>query len=220
MTETAKNPSGVLSPLPKLLPRRTTFCNRHVMDACVAYLERNRQDLLHRLLHEEGVHHSHEYYELAWEILDELQAANFAVPEEPVGRLDLAIEISRRLRAANGMSEFPVRGHPLSADPAVLPPLLSLPIDEGTQRRGELTQEQVDRILAQTYKERPDLWFALAEEYRNDLLMSATADFLNVLYQIVATEFEEKQRPWKAGRAAVRGANAADSCDGRRGISR
>jgi hypothetical protein len=189
----------MLTSLPKLQPRRTTFCNQHVMDACVAYIERARQDLLYELLREEGAHHTHEYYEVAWKIVAELAEANYAVPDEPVGKLDLAIEISRRLRAANGMDEFPVQGRPLAADPENLPPFISLPIDEGTARRGKLTQEQVDRILARTYQQRPELWFALAEEYRNDLLMSATSDFLLLMGQIVAAEFPENERLWKPG---------------------
>jgi hypothetical protein len=199
MTEAAQSKTAILSPLPKLPARRTTFCSQVAVDACTAYLERTRQDLLYNLYREEGVQHTHLYYETAWTILQELEKANFVVPEEAVGKLDLAIEISRRLRAANGMPEFPVQGRPLAADPENLPPLINLPLDDYTLKRGALTQEQADRILAKTYKERPALWFAMAEEYRNDLLMSATAEFMALMEQVVIAEFPEDKQLWAPG---------------------
>ena len=173
--------SEPLLPLPDLPVQRETYCGQSAVNQVTHFLVRHRPELLDRLLLEDFGGTNSDLSDAAWELLDELQphAAELGVPTIPLGRLDLVCELSRRLRSAYGRKDRRARGRALSEDPRQLPPLCPLEIRSDTQRR--LTQAQVDAVLLVEYAARPDLWYAVAEEYRVDLRLDATSEFGSVL---------------------------------------
>lgn len=172
-----------LLPLPDLPVRRETFCTQGVVDQATHYLVRQHPELMKRMRLEDFAGTDTDLSDAAWGLLEALDAnaaeIGLAVPINPVGRLDLACEISRRLRSAYGRRDRKARGKPLAETADQLPPLCSLQLDERPKRR--LTQEQVDILLQASYAAHPELWFAVAEEYRIDLRLDANSRFRSVL---------------------------------------
>lgn len=189
-----------LQPLPRLKVLRDTWCSQDTVDRAADYLQQNNPDLIRELLLEEDGPRAPAFFNIVYEILDYLAEEGVELPAMPLGKMDLACELSRRLRKANGLFDVPPRGKPLAAGPdQPLPPLLKLAIDEDAARRGTLTQELTDRVLQIAYEKQPALWYALAEEYRNHMRLYATDEFPALLAQLMTTEYGDKKSVWTEG---------------------
>jgi hypothetical protein len=173
--------SEPLLPLPELPVRRETYCGQATVNQVTHYLVQYRPELLDRMLLEDLSGTNTGFSEAAWELLDELQpqAAELGVPTTPLGRLDLVCELSRRLRRAYGRKDRRTRGRALSENPQRLPPLCAFVA--GPDIKKWLTQTQVDDVLTAEYAARPELWYAVAEEYRVDLRLDATSELQGIL---------------------------------------
>jgi hypothetical protein len=183
-----------LRALPVLKVLRDTWCSQQTADAAIDYLQAHYPALLQELLVEEEGSRSAAYLNAAYGILDTLSEDNVELPAAPLGKMDLMCELSRRLRKAYGFFDVPPRGRPLAAGPdQPLPKLPGLPVSEGSARRGKVTQEMADRVLQSCYDKHPALWFALAEEYRNQMPLYAVDEFRDVLARLVSAEDEDKR---------------------------
>lgn len=187
-----------LQPLPRLKVLRDTWCSQDTADRAADYLQANNPGLIREILLEEGAERNSEYFNLAYEVVDYLTEAGLDVPATLLGKLDLACELSRRIRKANGKSALTPRGKPLAEGPGKMPPLSALPISEGAARRGNVTQELADKILNKAYVAQPDLWYAVAEEYRHLICIYATDEFRKLINELVAAEFGETKNMWTA----------------------
>jgi hypothetical protein len=170
-----------LPPLPDLPVRRETYCSQNAVDQATRFLVRRHEDLLQQMRQEDCNGYHMDRSEAAWELLEALQAGatDIDMPAGLIGRLDLACEIIRRLRKADGRQDLRPRGIPLGEAPDRLRPLCGL--DIAKQRMRRLTQEQVDDVLQVSYAANPELWFATAEECRIDLQLDATQRFRSAL---------------------------------------
>ncbi|TAL27083.1 MAG: hypothetical protein EPN97_18160 [Alphaproteobacteria bacterium] len=194
-----ENPEPI-RPLPRLKVLRDTWCNQDTADRAADYLQQNNPDLIRELLLEEGAERNNEYFNLAYETIDYLAEAGIGVPDTLLGKLDLACELSRRIRKANGKTDFVPRGKPLGEGPdKPLPSMPALEISEGAARRGNVTQELADKILKHAYEARPDLWYATAEEYRHLICIYATEEFRKLINDLVAAEFGDTKNMWTPG---------------------
>jgi len=175
---------------------REDYCSQLVADNAIRYVLTNNPDLVYALLLEVRGRH-HEYYEAAWAILEYLDEQQVGIPTTPLGRMDLIHELSRRLCRAYGYPEPVPIGHPLISSPGQpLPPLPRMELCEHVRKWAHSTQELVDAILQRVYDRRPDLWFAVSEEYRHDILLDGTAQFGLLIEQIASTEFPEQRCLW------------------------
>ena len=191
---------AAVPPLPRLKVVRDTWCSQQLADNAADFLQAHKPDLIQELAAEERGERLSEYFNVVYEILDALNEAGQALPATMLGKVDLACELSRRVRNAYGYAELKPKGHPLASGPdQPLPPMVNVPIDEGTARRGNLTQDAVDKILAQTYQRRPDLWYALAEEYRHQMRLFAVDEFQQLLADVAGAEFGDKRNNWAEG---------------------
>ncbi|MEZ0223671.1 MAG: hypothetical protein ACAH83_03895 [Alphaproteobacteria bacterium] len=194
-----ENPEPI-QPLPRLKVLRDTWCDQDTVDRAADYLQANNPDLIREILLEEGAERNSEYFNLAYEVVDYLAMAGVADPATPLGKLDLACEISRRIRKANGKSELTPRGKPLAAGPNVpLPPLAPLAVSEGAQHRGNVTQEMADKVFGIAYKQRPDLWWAFAEEYRHLMCLYAVDEMRALIGKILKEEYGPMKDGWTEG---------------------
>jgi len=171
---------------------REDYCSQQVADFAIRYLLTNRPDLVSELLLEEHGR-QHDYTEAAWDILEYLEQQQVEVPKTLLGRMDLISELSRRLCRAYGRPDPLPRGHSI-AQP--MPGLPHLEMCEHVRRWAHVTQELVDAILQRIYDHRPDLWFAVAEEYRYLVLLDATTEFGRLIEDIASNEFPEQWNMW------------------------
>ena len=183
--------------LPELEVRRGIYCSQQVTDRAIDFLQANNPELIQELLVEEGAQRAWPYFNVAYEVIDYLTEAGVEVPTTSLGKMDLISELSRRLRKAYGFAEVEPRGKPLAAGPDhPLPPLINLEIDEASIRRGGLTQAITDTLLQMAYDKRPDLWYAVAEEYRFLVLPYAIEEFRALLKQIAEAESIPTANHW------------------------
>jgi hypothetical protein len=185
--------------LPHLKVLRETWCTQQQVDQATDYLQAHNPALIRDLLQWEDMERFSEYFGAAFAILEFLAARGVDVPATQMGKVDLMCEISRRLCAANGFKDFPPRGHALGPGPDKLPPLIVLPVDPERARRGSLTQEMVDSILAETYQLRPEVWYALGEEQRSDMRLFASDAFMGALGSAMQGIPAEKINGWTQG---------------------
>jgi len=171
---------------------RETYCSQQVADKAIRHVLTSKPDLVYELLMEEHGR-QHDYSEAAWDILEYLEQEHVEVPTTYLGRMDLISELSRRLCRAYGRPDPLPRGHAI-AQP--MPPLPRLELCEHTRKYAHVTQELVDGILQRIYERRPDLWFAVAEEYRYYVLLDATTEFGRMIEEIASTEFPEQRNLW------------------------
>lgn len=188
-----------VQPLPHLPVARDAWCPQADADRAIDFLQANNPELIAEILLEEGASRSSEYFNVSYEALDYLSEAGQPVPATLLGKLDLAYELSRRIRKANGMSDLKLRGTQAGQGPDKPAPLPSLAISDGAAKRGNVTQELADRILKLSYDQRPDLWFAASEEYRHDICIYATDELRETLRKIVDAEFGPTKTNWTAG---------------------
>ena len=131
------------------------------------------------------------------------------LPDGHLGMLDLMCELSRRIRKAYGMRELLPAGKPLAEGPyKSFPPLVNLQIREWFESPlgGNITQEIADEALGFAYQRRSDLWFAVAEEYRNDMFVGALDEFRTVIYRIVVGDFPDKNNSERSSRLVIEAA--------------
>jgi hypothetical protein len=96
------------------------------------------------------------------------------------------------------LPEIPPSGKPLASGPdQPLPPLADLEICDHTKEY-HLAQDAADRVLKIAYEKRPDVWLAVAEEHRHEVLLDATDQFRGLLREIVNTEYPGKDNMWAA----------------------
>jgi hypothetical protein len=183
-------------PLPQLRVSREDYCRHEVVDLAVACLETHRPELIENLMLQEHWRQQ-DYSEAAWAILEYLTEANAAIPITLIGRRDLIAELTRKGRSAAGLAEIAPSGKPLATGPdAPLPPLVDLEICEHTRERNQVTQDMADRVLRIAYDQRPDLWLAVAEEQRHEILLDATDQFRALLKEIVNAEYPGQDNMW------------------------
>ena len=194
-----KQRDNAVPPLPHLPVLRGTWCPQADTDRAIDFLQANNPELIAEMLVEEGASRSSDYFNVAFEVLDYLSEAGQPVPATLLGKLDLAYELSRRIRKANGLSEFRLRGTQAGEGPDKPAPLPSLAVSEGATKRGNVTQELADKILKLSYDQRPDLWFAASEEYRHDICIYATDELRETLRKIVDDAFGPTRNNWTAG---------------------
>jgi hypothetical protein len=102
-------------------------------------------------------------------------------------------------RSAAGLAEIAPSGKPLASGPdQPLPPLADLKISEHTKEFNHVTQERADRVLRIAYEKRPDLWLAVAEEHRHEVLLDATDQFRALLREILNAEYPGQDNMWPA----------------------
>lgn len=192
--------STALHPLPVLPVLRGAWCDQATTDAAISFLEKNKSELLLELLAEENGPRLSSYLNIAYEALEEVEAGGAALPATGLGKIDLIYELSRRLRRAYGLVDVPPLGTPFAAGPdKPLPPLVRLAVSEGAARRGDVTQEMADHALQVTYERRPDLWYALAEEYRLQMRLFAVDEFRALLQKVLDEEYGPRKNNWTDG---------------------
>ncbi len=188
----------VVMPLPRLKVLREDYCSQAVTDLAISWVEAHRPELIENLmLHEHW--RQQDYSEAAWDILEYLTEAKVAIPTTLIGRMDLIAELTRRGRSAAGLPEIAPSGQPLASRPdQPLPPLVDLEICDHTKERNHVSQEMADRVLRIAYDKRPDLWLAVAEEQRHEVLLDATDQFRALLRKIVNAEYPGQDNMWAA----------------------
>lgn len=161
-----------LPPLPSLPVLRGVYCSQEVTDNVLQYLWNKVPEFVLVLLRREHSDFDQTYLMDLARIVDFLRkeaCKDISVPESHLGMVDLLFELSRRLRKIRGISEYRIKGHPLIKSPdEPWPELPWLPIEllpNGRIRYG-VTQEIADRVIADAYKKRPDLFFEFAEILR------------------------------------------------------
>jgi len=184
--------------LPELRVLREDYCSQQVADNAITFLQNRSPDLVDDLMLVEHWRRQ-PYSNAAWAILEYFAEQHVDIPATLLGRMDLIAELTRRGRSANDLPEIEPRGRPLAAgSDQPLPPLVQMELSGHTKEFRHVTQEAADRILQTAYERRPDLWFAVAEENRHDVLLDATDQFRALLRQIVDSEFTGENNMWVA----------------------
>jgi hypothetical protein len=185
-------------PLPQLKVLREDYCSQHVVDTAIGWVESHRPELIENLMLQEHWRQQ-DYSEAAWDILECLTEAEVPIPLSLIGRMDLIAELTRRGRSAAGLPEIAPSGKPLAAGPdQPLPSLADLEICDHTKQFNHRTQDVADRVLKIAYEKRPDLWLAVAEEQRHEVLLDATDQFRALLREIVNAEYPGQDNMWAA----------------------
>lgn len=176
---TTPNPSyPPVNPLPVLPVRRETYCSQRMADQIIGLVEQRRPDLLGRVLQAEWEVRPGTYQRAmgaltAW--VEKEASKEVTVPQTFMGWVDLASEVSRRIRKAHDLPDLEDQGKPLAPGlEGPFPPLIDLDISPHTEKQG-VTQEMVDRVLRILYQERADLCFVLADEARLDVPLQMAA---------------------------------------------
>ena len=75
---------------------------------------------------------------------------------------------------------------------------MALEICDHTKEFNHLSQDMTDRVLRIAYDKRPDLWLAVAEEHRHEVVRDATDQFRALLREIVDAEYPGQDNMWAA----------------------
>jgi hypothetical protein len=128
-----------------------------------------------------------------------LTEAKAPIPLSLIGRMDLYRraypEGAQRGGAAGDCAER--QASCLGAE-TPLPSLVDLEICEHTKEFNHLTQDMADRLVQIAYDKRPDLWLAVAEEHRHEVLLDAADQFRALLREIVDAEYPGQDNMWAA----------------------
>jgi hypothetical protein len=109
-----------------------------------------------------------------------------------MGRYDLVSELIRRMRRAHGLPDRLPRGEPLAPGmEGPFPPLIEMAVQDSTKKNG-ITQSFADDALQMAYRQRPDLWWALAETRNTDIDVGQRAEFDAFLRQLLEAEFADR----------------------------
>jgi hypothetical protein len=112
-----------------------------------------------------------------------------------VAIVHLMNECSRRLRAVQGLHKFPVFGHPLAEKiDGPYPELTAPETHEYAQlETGPVTADIINRVCGRAYREKPELFYALAEELRLSMLTYSVTNRIraHIKAVIVAEGLEE-----------------------------
>lgn len=161
---------------------RNTYCSQELTDEVIEYLEEHNPESLLKLLDgEQGVRYvefSNAINCIADIIINDVSKVT-SIPNDHLGLIDLLFEVSRRIRKAYDLAEVIPQGHPLTSGiDGVYLPLPIVEISEYAKKDG-FTQEMVDKVLQESYMQKPDLWFALAEGSRSYIPIDALKIELN-----------------------------------------
>lgn len=174
--------SEKLNPLPVLPVLREEYCSQEFADEAIAYLEQSFADRLLLLRDEEQVTRLNNYYKrlssAVEPILPGRAPVGIQLPTSQLGFVDLANELSRRLRYAYGLPSVRKQGISLASSlNGPFPILESISISDETRNAG-FDQRTIDALLSESYRNRPDLWFNLSEACRSNVLIySVTGEF-------------------------------------------
>ncbi|MGH1377175.1 MAG: hypothetical protein ACRBCK_12635 [Alphaproteobacteria bacterium] len=163
------NHNNEIRDLPKLPIVRDGYCSQEMIDTIVDHIVKNHRDLLLKVITEErptrvGIH----YQEYAILIGNIRKEAAVALPEHDIGFIDIAYELSRRVRVAYDMEEVPVSGKPLASSiEGPYPELISKSIGKYTEQAG-FDQKTVDSILTEFYAANHEECYVRCEMYRCD----------------------------------------------------
>ena len=178
----------ILRNLPKLDVEREGYCSKKMTDEVISYLERNAREKLLDCLGDEDrdprdVHHKS--YSSIIEFVSKEASKEIDVPKNHIGMVDLAFEITKRLRFANNYKAPVVIGQPIA--PAISGPYLemvSLPIGSRTA-----DIEKIDRVLDAFYLRQKELCFALSEGLRkNHRLYTLDTDVISEVKRFSSDE--------------------------------
>lgn len=176
---TGTNASNI-NPLPVLNVVRNIYCSQETTDMIVDHLERNAKDLLYRCMVDEVpvLDIRNEAYScLIAYVLDQV-SKDIQVSFSDMAMVDLAYEVSRRIRKAYDLPEVAVIGEALAPSIAgPYPNLINLEISDRTHGLG-LTQDAVNEILEILYVKHSDIWFSICESKRRNLILFFIEDKL------------------------------------------
>ena len=200
-----------LLPLPELPMRRETYCSQKMADYAIGVLWKKSAETLREMIGEESSARYYEYRNACWGVIEFLRYTGLyegPLPDGHLGMLDLMCELSRRIRMAYAMTELLPAGKPLADGPyGSFPPLMRLETRDAVQSAsgGNITQHIADQALLFSYERRMDLWFAVAEEHRNQMFVGAADEFRGVLRRIVEDKFPDANLPERASRLYMEG---------------
>lgn len=166
---------GLLDELPPLVDLpviRDTYCSQEMTDRALMYLWEKEPELVRAQGKVEQINYDAAYVMELGRIVEFFQKATnsgIKIPITRLGMLDLVFELSRRLRKALEIPEYEIKGRSFAKSPEdSMPDLPALPIQllKNGKPPFDLTQEVVDRIIAATYKKRPDLFYEFSEILR------------------------------------------------------
>lgn len=158
---------------------REDFISQKDIDEIHTYLWERHPDLILSVAEYEFENYGPNYRERIGIILDFLKTLDpgeIPLPKTNPGRLDVMYELSRRIRHANNMPEWPIHGRPLAEKyDGYIPEPPSLPIQENILYKKfpeqRITQEMTDRILSAVYKENPRLFYDFTEAIRHAMIV-------------------------------------------------
>lgn len=176
-----------LRPLPHLPMVRDAYCSQEMTDKIIDYLVECHADRMLLLANEEPVIRITMFYKRLSEVV--AMATKYGsdhgvkVPESLMGLHDLAYEISRRIRKAYDLPEIKAQGVPFA--PSIEGPFPKLPHVEIHKRIKDegFTQDMVDQVLMESYKERPDLWFIYSEAIRSNIRLYVIDEAIHKLFE-------------------------------------
>jgi len=163
------NHEGILKELPRLPVIRKEYCSQKITDDAIDYLFEHHPDLLLRIVEDENPNRVGTHYEAYQKAIYTLQKSeDVIIPDHDIALIDIAYELSRRIRIAYGMNEIEVQGRPLA--PSIegpYPELIKKPIGRYTKKDG-FTQKKVDSILEDFYQANHKLCYVHSEQFRRD----------------------------------------------------
>ncbi len=154
-------PDEKLLPLPVLPVERDEHCSQEMTDAIISELEKNYKDALTDVFFAENesrtfVHHE-PYINIIADVMEKV-SKTMPLPTDYLGLIDLAYELSRRIRKAKGLADIPTEGFELQDVPEWV-------LDE----RLSIDKDVALKILQDAYEANPELWFIYGEGLRRDM---------------------------------------------------
>ena len=150
-----------LRPLPVLPVERDEYCSQQMTDDIISELEKSYKEALTDVffgeIEERTFVHLEPYTNIIIDVMESV-AEKMDVPTDYLGLIDLAYELSRRVRKAKGLSDIPTEGFELQDVPEWV-------LDE----RLSIDKDLAVRVLSEAYDDDPALWFAYGEGLRRDM---------------------------------------------------
>lgn len=160
-----------LKPLPKLPVIRDEYCSQEMADNIIDYLVNQFPKRIEKIIEDElpsrtGIHYG-AYSDAIGCVTEAIEKGLFPNLTK-LGYIDLAYELSRRVRKACNLPSIPILGHPLADTPnGPFPKLIES--SKKDQCLDDINQENIEEVLTKSYELDSNIWYLYSESIRRDV---------------------------------------------------